>query len=150
MAERVRLNDCTLYPHERIVRCGDNIVPLPPKAFEVLAALAERAGEVVAKNALMDTVWGDSAVEESNLTQSIYQLRRTLRVCDPRVRIETVPRRGYRLRILGGQAAAAHPRHTSWKFAVGFIAFLLVAASSVVGGRTSNSRPAVPQSYALG
>ncbi|HLI94911.1 MAG TPA: winged helix-turn-helix domain-containing protein [Candidatus Baltobacteraceae bacterium] len=150
MAEGVRLNDCTLYPQERIVRSGDNIVPVPPKAFDVLAALVERAGEVVAKDTLMDAAWGDSAVEESNLTQSIYQLRRVLRDWDPWVRIETIPRRGYRLLITGGQPVTVRPQQKPWKVAARFIVLVLVAALGIVWWRTSHRAPPVPQSYALG
>lgn len=77
---------------ERTLRRGSEIVPLQPKTIDVLSALVERAGEVITKSDLMEAVWAGSFVEESNLTQSIYTLRRTL----GEQLIETLPRRGYR------------------------------------------------------
>jgi Tol biopolymer transport system component/DNA-binding winged helix-turn-helix (wHTH) protein len=75
----------------------DKTIPLKPKVIETLVALVERRGEVVGKDELMDRLWADSFVEESNLTQNIYLLRKTLGKCrDGRPFIETFSRRGYR------------------------------------------------------
>ena len=72
-------------------------VPLTPKAFETLVALVERSGHLVEKNELMKAVWADTFVEESNLTNNIYELRKILgHAEDGRSYIETVPKRGYR------------------------------------------------------
>ena len=73
-------------------------IALKPKVVETLVALAERRGEVVGKDELMNRLWADSFVEESNLTQNIYLLRKTLGNCaDGQPFIETFSRRGYRL-----------------------------------------------------
>ena len=81
---------------ERLLR-GSQTVPLQPKAFAVLRHLAERAGALVTKDELLDTVWADTAVGENSLTQSIRQLRRALQddTTTPRF-IETVHHRGFR------------------------------------------------------
>ncbi|MEO7672582.1 MAG: winged helix-turn-helix domain-containing protein [Pyrinomonadaceae bacterium] len=72
-------------------------VALKPKVVETLVALVERGGEVISKVELMDRLWADSFVEESNLTQNIYLLRKTLGNCaDGRPFIENFSRRGYR------------------------------------------------------
>ena len=72
-------------------------VPLTPKAFAILLMLIERSGHVVSKTDLMQAVWGDVCVEEANLTQNIFILRRILgEGVDGKKYIETVPRRGYR------------------------------------------------------
>jgi DNA-binding winged helix-turn-helix (wHTH) protein len=73
------------------------VVSLPAAAFETLAYLVERAGEVVDKSALLRAVWPSVNVEENNLAQSISVLRRALgdRPSDHRF-IATVPNRGYR------------------------------------------------------
>jgi TolB-like protein/DNA-binding winged helix-turn-helix (wHTH) protein/Tfp pilus assembly protein PilF len=72
-------------------------VPLTPKAFELLLALIERRDRAVDKAELMRLVWADSFVEESNLSQTIFVLRKTLgEGVDGARFIETVPRRGYR------------------------------------------------------
>jgi DNA-binding winged helix-turn-helix (wHTH) protein/TolB-like protein/Tfp pilus assembly protein PilF len=81
----------------RLVR-GDEVIPVTPKAFDILVALIERRDRVVVEKAeLMKLVWPDSFVEEANLSQTIFVLRKTLGE-DPEGNpyIETVPRRGYR------------------------------------------------------
>lgn len=64
---------------------------------DTLAALAERAGEVVTKDELLDRVWPGEDVNESNAAQSVYTLRKVLRAHGLGSAIATVPRRGYRL-----------------------------------------------------
>ena len=82
---------------ERVLRRGDVTVPLTPKATETLLMLVCRHGHIVEKADLMRQVWPDTVVEESNLTQNIYTLRRVLSDADGKcLFIETVPRRGYR------------------------------------------------------
>ncbi|HEY9231347.1 MAG TPA: winged helix-turn-helix domain-containing protein, partial [Blastocatellia bacterium] len=68
-------------------------VPLKQKVVETLLVLVENRGEVLGKETLIERLWPDSFVEEANLTQNIYMLRKALGVHDY---IETVPRRGYR------------------------------------------------------
>jgi len=52
------------------------VVALPPKAVEILVALVRHPGTVVGKPELIDTVWPESCVEEANLNQMIFLLRR--------------------------------------------------------------------------
>jgi Tol biopolymer transport system component/DNA-binding winged helix-turn-helix (wHTH) protein len=68
-------------------------VPLRAKAIDTLLLLVVHNGQVVEKDELMQELWPDSFVEEGNLTQNIYMLRKALG--DGRF-IETIPRRGYR------------------------------------------------------
>jgi TolB-like protein/DNA-binding winged helix-turn-helix (wHTH) protein/Flp pilus assembly protein TadD len=83
-------------PTHRLLRNREPI-PLTPKAFDVLLALVQRRDRVVDKAELMRVVWPDSFVEEANLSQTIFVLRKTLgEGPDGRPYIETVPRRGYR------------------------------------------------------
>ena len=71
-------------------------VPLGPKVVETLLALIERPGEVLAKSALLERIWPEGYVEEANLAQNIYVLRKLLRALASLDAIETLPRRGYR------------------------------------------------------
>src|SRR4051794_9576058 len=80
---------------QKILRRGDEIVPLPLKAAELLCVLVENRGEVVPKQVLMEKVWADAFVEESVLTQNIYLLRKTLKSNGTVGSIKNVPRRGY-------------------------------------------------------
>ncbi|MFY9663535.1 MAG: winged helix-turn-helix domain-containing protein, partial [Candidatus Cybelea sp.] len=76
----------------------DRGVPLPigPKVVETLLALLEHPGEVFPKNELLARIWPEGYVDEANLAQNIYVLRKTLRGRWNAAAIETIPRRGYR------------------------------------------------------
>jgi DNA-binding winged helix-turn-helix (wHTH) protein/TolB-like protein/Tfp pilus assembly protein PilF len=80
-----------LDPVGRVLRRDGALVPLPPKAVDLLVALVESAGEVVSKDDLMKRVWPDTFVEEGNLSVNIFTLRKTLG--DETIR--TIPKRGY-------------------------------------------------------
>ena len=82
---------------ERLLLRNGEPVPLTPKAFETLVALVERSGHLVEKEELMKVVWSDAFVEESNLTNNVYAVRKILGQGENgRSYIETVPKRGYR------------------------------------------------------
>ncbi len=82
--------------HKLLYRNGTEVA-LRPKAVETLIALIERRGEVVAKDELMEEIWADTVVEESNLSQYLHVLRKTLgETSDGKPYIETLKRRGYR------------------------------------------------------
>ena len=72
-------------------------VDLALKEIDLLCVLTENSGEVVTKAELLDRVWHDSFVEESNLSRHIYVLRKTLKdLGEDDSIIQTVSRRGYR------------------------------------------------------
>lgn len=82
--------------HLVLSRRGQEI-PLPPKVVETLLALVDRQGEILCKDELMNIIWGDAVVEDSNLTQNLYLLRKVLKVTSTNTPlIETLHRRGYR------------------------------------------------------
>ena len=82
---------------KRLLLCDGEIVPLQPKAFDTLLLLIERRGEVLTKDELLRQLWPDSFVEESNLSQNIYVLRKALaQTPGGDDLIKTVPKRGYR------------------------------------------------------
>lgn len=98
-----------LDPAEHLLLRDGEPVPLEPKVFETLLVLI-RQGRLVGKEELMQAVWPDSFVEESNLTRNISVLRKALNRTDggPQY-IETVPKRGYRfvgeVRVLADERA---------------------------------------------
>lgn len=71
-------------------------LPLGPKVVETLLALIEHPGEVLPKSDLLNRIWPEGYVDEANLAQNIYVLRKTLRRHWSSDAIETIPRRGYR------------------------------------------------------
>lgn len=76
---------------------GEREVSLPPKAVETLLALIDERGRIVGKEELMQRLWADTVVEESNLAHYLYVLRKTLRKTKSgKPFIETFRRRGYR------------------------------------------------------
>lgn len=82
---------------ERVLLREGRLVPLPAKTLTTLLVLVRRNGHLVEKNVLMKEIWPDEYVEEGNLAQHIFLLRRALgeSIESPRY-IETIPRRGYR------------------------------------------------------
>jgi DNA-binding winged helix-turn-helix (wHTH) protein/tetratricopeptide (TPR) repeat protein len=72
-------------------------ITLSRKTFDLLLLLIEHRDRVVSKDELMQALWSGQFVEESNLTQHIFLLRKALSKHDSGTKIiETVPGRGYR------------------------------------------------------
>lgn len=82
---------------ECLLSSGGKIVPLTPKIFEMLLLLVRNNGRMLSKDEIMETVWADSFVEETNLTSNISRLRKILHANGDEY-IETYPKRGYRFR----------------------------------------------------
>lgn len=86
-----------LDPAERLLYKSGVQLELPPRAFDTLLAMVSSDGHLLEKDALMRTVWGDTVVEESNLSQVVYLLRKALHDRENGEQyIQTVPKRGYR------------------------------------------------------
>lgn len=81
---------------DRSLKRDGAAIPLTPKQFDLLVALVESAGRLVEKDALLQRVWPDVAVEEGNLTKGVFSLRQVLDRDAPGRYIETIPKRGYR------------------------------------------------------
>lgn len=85
-----------LDPQRRLLTRGTDPVPLTPKVIETLVVLIENRDRVVSKDDLMKMLWPDSFVEESNLSQNVFVLRRALGDSSQEKRyIVNVPGRGY-------------------------------------------------------
>ena len=87
----------TVMKDRRLLIAGGTPVPLTSKAFDTLVVLIENGDRVVTKDELLRSVWPDVQVEEGNLTQQIFLLRKALGETAQRPRyIVTVPGHGYR------------------------------------------------------
>ena len=142
---------------ERVLSCAGVALPLPPKVLETLAILIESAGRIVDKQVLRASLWPQGFVEDGNLTQNIYLLRRTLDPSgDGRAYIETVPRRGYRfVAALARDVPAAPAPARSVRFAHSLralAALLLLLAFLGIGGERARApiSAAAARAYALG
>ena len=105
---------------ERQLRMAGEIVPLAPKAFDVLVALVRRAGALVTKRELLDLVWQGIAVEEGVLSVYVAGLRKALgRAGDGTAYIETVPKSGYRfVAAVRPLQSPAEPLSMTWPIGV--------------------------------
>jgi TolB-like protein/Flp pilus assembly protein TadD len=80
----------------RLLREGQPVA-VSSKGLQLLEALLGSPGRVLTKTELMQAAWGDTAVEESNLSVQIAALRKQLGpTADGGDWITTVPRVGYR------------------------------------------------------
>ncbi|HTK28886.1 MAG TPA: winged helix-turn-helix domain-containing protein [Vicinamibacterales bacterium] len=110
---RFLVNGRTVEPAANRVTAGGRAVAVEPKIMQVLVVLAEHAGEVVTRDALMARVWADVFVTDDVLHRAIRELRRLFGddTGEPHV-IETIRKRGYRLIApieAAGPRAAAPP-----------------------------------------
>lgn len=119
----------------RVLFQEGKVVPLTPKVLETLLVLVQQGGRLVSKDDLIKTVWPDTFVEESNLTQNISVLRKILAERDSsHPYIETIPKRGYRFVAAVTQASnevaplASALRRSApgrWRLALGLAAVVL-------------------------
>ena len=84
-------------PDKQVLLRENQLIPVTPKAFETLLVLVRRSRDVVTKEELLKEIWPDSFVEESNLSQNIFLLRKALGdTAESRQYIVTLPGKGYR------------------------------------------------------
>jgi DNA-binding winged helix-turn-helix (wHTH) protein/Tfp pilus assembly protein PilF len=141
-------------------------VPIGPKVVETLLALIEHPGEVLAKAELLKRIWPEGYVDEANLAQNIYVLRKTLRSNWNVDAIETIPRRGYRFTATvrrNDQPArhqpidgrAAQPRASRQGFAIAAVLALALLGGSALTFGTPQGAPSAANTqntrlYAIG
>src|SRR3954463_10625132 len=94
---RVSFGPFAFDPESRLLWRDGSEIALPPRVIGVLEALLDRAGQVVARQDLLDRVWKDAFVTDTSLAEAVSFLRQALGD-DPQAPtyIQTVHRRGYR------------------------------------------------------
>ena len=86
-----------LDPAKRKLWCDERDVHLPSKAFDLLVVLAENSNELMPREQLVELIWPNQFVEESNLSVTVSALRKSLGEQKGNEKfILTVPRQGYR------------------------------------------------------
>src|SRR5258706_8912103 len=93
--ERYRFGAFELQLDERRLLKDGVAIPLRPRAFDLLAALVDRAGHLVTKDELLDCVWPKMVVEETALRVQLSALRKVLGADA----IATVSGQGYRFTL---------------------------------------------------
>jgi DNA-binding winged helix-turn-helix (wHTH) protein/tetratricopeptide (TPR) repeat protein len=92
-----RFGPFQLLPNERLLLRDGRPVALTPKVFDTLLVFVENSGRLLTKDELMRLIWPHATVEEGNLSQNIFVLRKSLGENPPRQRyIVTIPLQGYR------------------------------------------------------
>src|SRR5258706_13251952 len=98
----------------RILLRDGKIISLTPKVADLLLVLVEKSGQVVTKDELIQAVWPDTFVEESNLTSNISIVRKQLGIHPGGGEyIETIPKRGYRFVAAVGAGEDGEPAQAS-------------------------------------
>src|SRR6202140_2528127 len=93
--ERYRFGAFELQPDQRRLLKDGAAVSLRPRAFDLLAALVDRAGHLVTKDELLDRVWPKMVVEEAALHVQVSALRKVVGADA----ITTVSGRGYQFTL---------------------------------------------------
>ena len=112
MSQPLRFERFEMRPDERRLLCDGEPVRLGARAFDVLLALVERAGQLVTKSELLDIAWHGLVVEEANVQVQMSALRKVL---GPQA-VATIPGLGYRFAMAvdgeqrDGDVEAASPR----------------------------------------
>jgi DNA-binding winged helix-turn-helix (wHTH) protein/predicted Zn-dependent protease len=131
---------------------GRGVVPLAPLPAQILATLRDADGDVVSAAQMRAVLWNDAPVEDRNLNQQIYVLRRALRR-EPRITIENVPRRGYRL-VVAPPVAENAPLNRPQKGRLALLsaacALVLVVVVTIVQGLLHRATAAADQELTLG
>jgi len=110
----------TLDVQERRLSTGTGQLAVAPRAFDLLVALVRRAGRLISKKELLDSVWPESFVEEGILTVHVSALRKLLGDTSRTPRfIETVSRSGYRfIAAVGEETPVRQVIPGRWSIAV--------------------------------
>jgi eukaryotic-like serine/threonine-protein kinase len=113
-----RFGPFALDSRQRTLSRADSPVSLTPKAFDVLFFLVQNPNRLVTKEELLQAVWGDTFVEEGNLTQYISHLRKALADHSENTRlIVTIARKGYQFTARVTVAEADIAKHATLQMA---------------------------------
>jgi adenylate cyclase len=98
MAREFHVGEWLVEPNLNCITRANRKTSVEPKVIEVLAYLADYAGEVLSKEQIIQAVWPDTFVSDEVLRYSITALRKAFKddARNPQI-IQTIPRRGYRL-----------------------------------------------------
>jgi len=146
-----------LRDQNRLEHCDDmRVERIEPKAMDVLCVLAERAGETVSRDDLLNAAWAGRLVVEGALSRVILSLRTALGD-DARAPtyIETVPKRGYRLlAVPAAEPETNGPAVATPDAAVELVAVdspeVVPAAATLPASHLPASAPAPPLPWRLG
>ena len=95
------LQDVLVEPARLRLSSAAGTVEVQPRVMDVIVGLAADGDAVVARAVLLERVWGATQVGYHALARAIHEARKSLSVVAPgQSFIETIPQRGYRLRVV--------------------------------------------------
>jgi len=160
--EQYRFGPFHLDVAERELRRDGEVIALTAKTFDLLLLLVQGAGRTFEKSELLESLWPGAAIEEGNLSQTIFLLRKALDENGDRSDyIRTVPRRGYK--FIGAVSRLEHRENGSavslapeaaWRTsrlwpAIAALAILALAALALVHFRWAAAEVRVVRSTIL-
>ena len=133
---RHRIGGWEFSPGTGELRRRTDVRRLEPRAAKALELLCEANGELVSQEQLIASVWGGRALSDNSVAVVIGQLRKALDddAREPRL-IETIPKRGYRLRIDPSVEAPSAERKKSLTILAILVIIVLAVALYLVPGR---------------
>jgi TolB-like protein/DNA-binding winged helix-turn-helix (wHTH) protein/tetratricopeptide (TPR) repeat protein len=146
-----QLGELSIEPRTGEVTGPGGCEKLDPRVMGVFVMLAQHAGQVVSRDDLHARLWPGISVTDDALSRCIYELRRQLSQAsgNPQLKasIETIPKRGYRLRAeitLPGVLTGDPPRRRPWRLAVVAAAGVLLAALIWIAFDRQTPESAIP------
>jgi DNA-binding winged helix-turn-helix (wHTH) protein/tetratricopeptide (TPR) repeat protein len=104
----LRLGDCELDMAAREVRLAGAVRRIEPRAYALLACLAERGNRVVTKQELLSMVWPGRQVSDASVARAVMKARQAIGDTGEPALIRTIPRVGYRLVVEPQDTSGAH------------------------------------------
>jgi DNA-binding winged helix-turn-helix (wHTH) protein len=108
---RVVFGECEFDSGQRVVCRHGRVIPLSPKALQLLELLVDRRPEAVAKTEILERLWPGTFVTDASLHNLVTEVRAALGD-SPQARryIRTVPRYGYAFQATGARPRDCRPR----------------------------------------
>src|SRR2546430_12127917 len=148
MSRLYQFGPYVLDAQRRALYCEKSLVPLTPKAFEVLLFLAKTPNRLITKEEVLRAVWGATFVEEANLTQYISHLRKALADNSENSRlIVTISRKGYQFTAdVVLSEGADTPKHDEAQVLTSGVSTPGIAVEAKAGNQSSQtSTPAMTE-----
>ena len=133
------IGDWQFHPASGELRRAAEVRRLEPRAAKTLELLCSARGAVVSQEQLIREVWNGRSLSENSVAVVVGQLRKALDddARDPKL-IETIPKRGYRLK---GATTSVPSRPPRWRAAGAAVIAVLVGVAAVFTARSLISRP---------
>lgn len=91
-----RIGSWDVYPQQNLLKSPEHTKTLEPKVMDVLVFLAERQGEVVSRQQILDAVWREVVVGDEVVSRAVSLLRTELGDDQKNPRyLKTISKRGY-------------------------------------------------------